>query len=94
MLAKVGLAEKVSHHKGTEKGRGARRNTSSLSFHCLRHTTTSVLKNKGVSHAIAMELIGHDSEAVTGGNAPTHKWNRDTSFFGELTPAITPMRKR
>jgi integrase len=36
-----------------------------LSFHSLRHTATSLLKNAGVSQAVAMEFIGHESEAIS-----------------------------
>lgn len=63
MLADLGLTERVTH-KADGKGRSARRQLNSLTFHCLRHTTTSILKNEGVSNAVAMELIGHESEAV------------------------------
>ena len=41
------------------------RTTSELSFHCLRHTATSLLKNAGVSDAVARDIIGHDSAAVS-----------------------------
>ena len=34
-------------------------------FHCLRHSTTSLLKNAGVFEAVAMDIIGHDSKAVS-----------------------------
>ena len=36
-----------------------------LSFHSLRHTATSVLKNAGVSDVVARDIIGHESEAVS-----------------------------
>ena len=35
------------------------RETSKISFHSLRHTTTSLRKNAGVSPAIAEEFVGH-----------------------------------
>jgi len=63
MLAGLGLTTQ-STHKSTGQGRNTRRQTNELSFHCLRHTTTSALKNSGVSNAVAMEIIGHESEAV------------------------------
>lgn len=46
-------------------GRSGKRTTGNLTFHCLRHTATSELKNAGVSNAVAMEIIGHDSEAIS-----------------------------
>lgn len=69
ILASAGL---VAHktHEGGGKGRGARRSSGGLSFHCLRHTATSLLKNAGVSDVVAREIIGHDSEAVS--RAYTH----------------------
>ncbi len=57
-------------HESTGKGRRAKREMGGLSFHCLRHTATSLLKNAGVSDVIAREIIGHDSEAVS--RAYTH----------------------
>ena len=35
-----------------------------ISFHALRHTATSLMKNAGISPAIVQEFIGHDSEAI------------------------------
>jgi len=67
ILATAGLAKAKSHKvvKGKGKGRDTRRTTGGLSFHCLRHTATSLLKNAGVSDAVAMEIIGHDTEAIS-----------------------------
>ena len=30
-----------------------------------RHTATSLLKNAGVPESVAMDIIGHDSEAIS-----------------------------
>lgn len=49
----------------TGKGRSLRRPVSEISFHSLRHTATSLLKNAGVPEAVAMDIIGHDSEAIS-----------------------------
>lgn len=49
----------------TGKGRALRRLVSDISFHSLRHTATSLLKNAGVPEAVAMDIIGHDSEAIS-----------------------------
>ena len=64
IMVKAGLVE-PKNHQGTGKGRGAKREVSKLSFHCLRHTATSMLKNAGVSDAVARDIIGHDSEAIS-----------------------------
>ncbi len=47
------------------QGHSTRRERGGLSFHCLRHTATSLLKNAGVSEAVAMDIIGHDSAAIS-----------------------------
>ena len=67
ILATAGLAKAKSHKVAKDKGKGrdTRRTTGGLSFHCLRHTATSLLKNAGVSDAVAMEIIGHDTEAIS-----------------------------
>ena len=64
ILANAGLIEKRTH-ESKDKGREARRDVSGLSFHCLRHTATTLLKNAGVSGVVALEIIGHESEAVS-----------------------------
>jgi len=64
-MTKAGLVEKKSHHKSEgSMGRSGRHNLSKISFHSLRHTTTSLLKNAGVSSAIAEEFVGHDSSEM------------------------------
>lgn len=63
--AGFGTYDKSKKAKDKSEGRGARRTTGNLTFHSLRHTATSELKNAGVSNAVAMEIIGHDSEAIS-----------------------------
>lgn len=64
LLVAAGLAKKRSHQaKGT--GRSGKRELNEISFHCLRHTATSLLKNAGVSDVVAREFVGHESEAVS-----------------------------
>ena len=46
-------------------GRDVRRDYSEVSFHSLRHTATSLLKNAGVSDVVAREIIGHDTAAAS-----------------------------
>ncbi len=63
VLVTAGLAPKRSHQP-TGKGRSSKRTMNELSFHALRHTATSLMKNAGVSSAIVQEFIGHDSPAI------------------------------
>lgn len=67
LLANVGLATKRSHEteEGDKKGRASRRNASELSFHSLRHTATSMMKNAGISPAVVQDIIGHDSAEMS-----------------------------
>lgn len=64
VLAKAGLREKKAHRR-TGVGRGGKRDESGLSFHSLRHTAVTLLKEAGVPHAVVQELIGHDSEQMS-----------------------------
>jgi integrase len=66
ILADAGLAA-VRTHKAQEDGpgRGGKRVASDVSFHALRHTAVSLLKNAGVSDAVARDIVGHESEAVS-----------------------------
>ena len=66
ILEQVGLrTPEPKAHKARKKGRAARRVVYDTGFHCLRHTATSLLKNAGVSNVVAMDLVGHQSEAVS-----------------------------
>jgi len=67
LLASLGLREASANHEAKEegKGRAARRGKSELSFHSLRHTATSLMKNAGISPAIVQDIIGHDSAEMS-----------------------------
>lgn len=60
-LREPGALSKVS--KG--KGRSAERAKNDISFHSLRHTAVTLLKEAGVPQAVVMEMIGHDSEQMS-----------------------------
>jgi integrase len=63
LLVKAELAPPRPHaSKG--KGRSAGRTKSDLSFHSLRHTLTTWLEEAGISKAVAMEFVGHESESI------------------------------
>lgn len=67
ILAAAGLAELRPHQaeEGKRKGRATRRAASEISFHSLRHTAVSLLKNAGVSDAVAQDLVGHESAEIS-----------------------------
>lgn len=65
MMADAGLVKKKTHKKKKAgEGRNGRHEVSEISFHALRHTATSLMKNAGISPAIVQEFIGHDSETI------------------------------
>ena len=64
ILVEAGLVESRTH-QATGKGRNAARESSTLSFHSLRHSTVTFLKAAGVSEALAKEIAGHESSAVS-----------------------------
>src|SRR5439155_23136430 len=66
LLVSAGLASpRPAERKATGKGRNTRRVQSAVSFHSLRHTATSLLKNAGVSEAVARDIIGHQSAEIS-----------------------------
>ena len=44
---------------------GGKRQVFELSFHSLRHTAVSLLKDAGVPDAVVMALVGHESAAIS-----------------------------
>ena len=64
LMVEAGIA-KERDYKETGEGRGKARKAEPLSFHSLRHTATSMLKSAGVSESVVMDIIGHNSAAVS-----------------------------
>jgi integrase len=65
LLADAGLRPKQPHRKTHGTGRGKGSSQAGLSFHCLRHTAVSLLKEAGIPAATVMELVGHDSAQMS-----------------------------
>ena len=66
ILEAAGLV-KARDYEGKDakhKGKATRRETGEMGFHCLRHTAVSLLKNAGVSDAVARDLVGHESAEI------------------------------
>ena len=53
------------NRKGHGHGRGGWRTGTELSFHSLRHTAVSLLKDAGIPDAVVMALVGHESAAMS-----------------------------
>jgi integrase len=66
LLADAGLATPKAH-RTTEAapGRDGPRELSQISFHSLRHSATSLMKNAGINASVVMDIIGHESEAIS-----------------------------
>jgi integrase len=64
LLAAAGLRPHRVH-QSTGTGRSGKRAGSDLSFHSLRHTAVSLLKDAGVPDAVVMALVGHESAAMS-----------------------------
>lgn len=64
LMIKAGLRPKRTH-ESTGKGRGAKRDGMDISFHSLRHSAVSIMKDAGVPDSVVMELVGHDSAAMS-----------------------------
>lgn len=64
ILATAGLRDATTR-KSTGKGRGARREGQELSFHCLRHTAITLLKEAGIPESVVMAMVGHSSKEVS-----------------------------
>ena len=93
ILVAAGLRKELADHKAHKQGRNAKREASEVTFHCLRHTATSLLKNAGVSDVVAMEIIGHKTEAIS--RAYTHIESKTMKRAIDALPDVTkPEGKR
>lgn len=91
LLTRAGLIQRKIAHRKHGTGRNTRRIQSALSFHSLRHTATSLLKNTGASDAVAREIIGHDSEAISRGY--THMETSTLRRAIDAMPDVTEIGK-
>ena len=93
ILAAAKLQKARDHEKAKDgEGRDVERKVGRLSFHCLRHTATSLLKNAGVSDVIAREIIGHDSPEIS--RVYTHMEKPAMKDAMDRLPDITASAKK
>ena len=64
VLARCGFRAKANHSKA-KNGRSSRRELNALSFHSLRHSAVSMMKNAGASPAVVQDLVGHESAEMS-----------------------------
>ena len=65
LLVKAELVKPRPKDKNSGKGHSVKRTVSELTFHSLRHNTTSWLKRAGVPESVVRDIIGHESELVS-----------------------------
>ena len=65
LLVKAKLVDARPKDKNSGRGHSVKRTVSELSFHSLRHNTTSWLKKSGVPESVVRDIIGHESELVS-----------------------------
>jgi integrase len=66
VLGRCGFRSKATHEKNEEKdGRSGRRAVNELTFHSLRHSAVSMMKNAGISPAVVQDLVGHESAEMS-----------------------------
>lgn len=89
LLAQAGLREKKAHRKSGAAGvgRGVGSGAGGLSFHCLRHSVVSIMKDAGVPEAVVMEWVGHDSEQMSAHY--THVGREALERAGASIPDVT-----
>lgn len=87
ILEAAGLREKSTKRKLKDgQGRSAPRQSRGLSFHALRHTAVTMLKEAGIPAAVVMELVGHDSKAIS--EHYTHVGSEALKKAAEAFPAL------
>lgn len=64
LMVSVGLCPKRPNNKKRTVEGDVSRDVNPLTFHSLRHSLASWLRDTGASESISMEIIGHDSVSV------------------------------
>ena len=90
ILASAGLAPARSH-QSTGKGRNVVRKLGGLSFHCLRHTSNSILKSAGIPESVVREFVGHDSQAISDNH--THVGKKSLRQAADALPDLATKLK-
>jgi integrase len=65
LLVKAKLTDARPKDKNSGRGHSVKRTVSELSFHSLRHNTTTWLKKAAVPESVVRDIIGHESELVS-----------------------------
>jgi len=87
LLVDAGL-RKPSRKDSRGKGQKARREAQELSFHCLRHTAISLMKEAGIPESVVMAMVGHSSKEVSA--KYTHVGNEAMQKAADSLPHLLP----
>ncbi len=87
LMSRAQLVPKRTHEKKVGSSGSGRHTQTELSFHSLRHTATSLMKNAGVSPAIVQEFVGHNSKVIS--DNYTHIELRALSEATEALPDLS-----
>lgn len=88
LLVDAGL-RKPSVKEGRGKGQKARRDAQELSFHCLRHTAISLMKEAGIPESVVMAIAGHASKEVSA--RYTHVGNEAMQKAADALPDVVSL---
>lgn len=64
VMVQAGICEARANNRKREREGDVSREVNPLTFHSLRHSAASWLRDVGASESIAMEIVGHDSVSV------------------------------
>jgi integrase len=87
LLVQAGLRTSESEGRG---GSSSRRRQFELSYHCLRHTTVSLLHASGVAQDVSETFAGHASSAVH--RLYIHSDRESLQRAADLLPTLHPRR--
>ncbi len=93
LLVKAGIREERNYYQekkdGVKQNQGDTRSTNEWSFHCLRHTTASMLYQKDVPITAIAAILGHNSVEMTKLYAHENA-KRSRPVMLNMEPFITP----
>ena len=84
LLTKAGLRAPAPE---TKKGQKARREAQELSFHSLRHTAVSMMKEAGIPESVVMAMVGHTSKEISA--SYTHVGNAALQKAADSMPVVS-----
>jgi integrase len=65
ILGRCGFRSVVNHHEKLKDRDAKKRKVNELTFHSLRHSAVSMMKNAGISPAVVQDLVGHESAEMS-----------------------------